>query len=142
MPRKNYIATHNSSFSFHKLIFQVDRDWTPEDYEHLNPSGLRAISNAMEFIKNPRKMCEEIAHYVQRMVDIINWHKINKSSIIHLLEFFNMTLGKKNGRVLDISNDGHFVIFEFYFLQIENNFALSVFNVQLLQFLLQTALFT
>uniref|UniRef100_A0A7E4V0P5 Inositol hexakisphosphate and diphosphoinositol-pentakisphosphate kinase n=1 Tax=Panagrellus redivivus TaxID=6233 RepID=A0A7E4V0P5_PANRE len=56
---------------------QVDRDFTPEDYSELNPSGLRSIANAMEFIKNPRKMCHEIAGYVQRMVEIIRWHKLN-----------------------------------------------------------------
>jgi inositol hexakisphosphate/diphosphoinositol-pentakisphosphate kinase len=39
---------------------QVDREWTPEDYESLNPLGLRSIANAMEFIKNPRQMCVEI----------------------------------------------------------------------------------
>uniref|UniRef100_A0A0R3RT95 Inositol hexakisphosphate and diphosphoinositol-pentakisphosphate kinase n=1 Tax=Elaeophora elaphi TaxID=1147741 RepID=A0A0R3RT95_9BILA len=59
---------------------QVDRDWTPEDYENLNPSGVRSLANAMEFIKNPRKMCEEIASYVQQMVEIIQWHKYNKSN--------------------------------------------------------------
>uniref|UniRef100_A0A1I7ZMN2 Inositol hexakisphosphate and diphosphoinositol-pentakisphosphate kinase n=1 Tax=Steinernema glaseri TaxID=37863 RepID=A0A1I7ZMN2_9BILA len=64
--------------SFLHSALQVDRDFTPEDYENLNPSGLRAINNAMEFIKNPRKMCHEIAGYVQRMVEIIHWHKLNK----------------------------------------------------------------
>lgn len=59
----------------------MDREWTSEDYENLNPSGIRAITNAMEFIKNPRQMCEEIASYVQRMVDVINWHKINRPSM-------------------------------------------------------------
>ncbi|VDM49096.1 unnamed protein product [Toxocara canis] len=64
--------------SYLHSALQVDREWTPEDYESLNPSGIRSITNAMEFIKNPRKMCEEISGYVQRMVDIINWHKINR----------------------------------------------------------------
>ena len=34
----------------------------------------------MEIIKNPKKMCHEIAGYVERMCDIINWHKLNKPS--------------------------------------------------------------
>ncbi|CAG9540958.1 unnamed protein product [Cercopithifilaria johnstoni] len=59
---------------------QVDRDWTAEDHENLNPSGIRSLTNAMEFIKNPRKMCEEIASYVQQMVEIIQWNKCNKSN--------------------------------------------------------------
>ncbi|VDO84061.1 unnamed protein product [Heligmosomoides polygyrus] len=54
---------------------QVDREWTPEDYLALNPDGLRSITNAMEFIRNPKKMCHEIAGYVQRMCDIINHNK-------------------------------------------------------------------
>ncbi|EJD76368.1 histidine acid phosphatase domain containing 1 [Loa loa] len=59
---------------------QVNRDWTTEDHENLNPSGIRSLTNAMEFIKNPRKMCEEIASYVQQMVEIIQWCKCNKSN--------------------------------------------------------------
>ncbi|KAK6728015.1 hypothetical protein RB195_005586 [Necator americanus] len=57
---------------------QVDREWTSEDYRALNPDGLKSINNAMEFIKNPKKMCHEIAGYVQRMCDIINHNKISK----------------------------------------------------------------
>lgn len=62
------------------MIVKVDREWIAEDFENLNPSGLRSIANAMEFIKNPKKMCEEIAGYVQRMVDIISWHKTERPS--------------------------------------------------------------
>ena len=58
----------------------MDRDWTQEDYQALNPDGLRSINNAMEFIKNPRKMCNEIAGYVQRMCDVINHHKVTRPS--------------------------------------------------------------
>jgi inositol hexakisphosphate/diphosphoinositol-pentakisphosphate kinase len=58
-------------------ILQTDRDFVPEDYQNLNPSGHRSINNAMEFIRNPRKMCHEIAGYVQRMCEIIRWHNHN-----------------------------------------------------------------
>lgn len=58
----------------------MDREWTREDYENINPSNLRGINNAMEFIRNPKKMCEEIAGYLEKMVDIINWNKQNKTS--------------------------------------------------------------
>ncbi|VDM58758.1 unnamed protein product [Angiostrongylus costaricensis] len=57
---------------------QVDRDWTQEDYQALNPDGLRSINNAMEFIKNPKKMCHEIAGYVEQMCNIIKDNKLNK----------------------------------------------------------------
>lgn len=54
----------------HKAL-QADRDFTPQDYLELNPNGLRAITAAMEFIKNPRKMCHEIAGYVEKMCGVI-----------------------------------------------------------------------
>ncbi|KAE9552296.1 hypothetical protein FO519_004482 [Halicephalobus sp. NKZ332] len=63
--------------SFLHSALQVDRDFSQEDYLALNPSGLKSISNAMDFIKNPYKMCHEITGYVQKMVEIIRWHKEN-----------------------------------------------------------------
>ena len=75
----------------------IDLDWvrqvmeehfTPEDYQELNPDGLKSITNAMEFIKNPRKMCHEIASYVERMCDVIKWHKMNKPCKEHLSFFW------------------------------------------------------
>uniref|UniRef100_A0AC34QRI8 Inositol hexakisphosphate and diphosphoinositol-pentakisphosphate kinase n=1 Tax=Panagrolaimus sp. JU765 TaxID=591449 RepID=A0AC34QRI8_9BILA len=77
--------------SFLHSALQVDRDFTPEDYAALNPSNLKAIANAMEFIKNPYKMCHEIAGYVQRMVEIIRWHKLNSpSKTLYLNESWNL----------------------------------------------------
>uniref|UniRef100_A0A183CFV6 Inositol hexakisphosphate and diphosphoinositol-pentakisphosphate kinase n=1 Tax=Globodera pallida TaxID=36090 RepID=A0A183CFV6_GLOPA len=67
----------NDIKSFLHSALQEDRDFTPSDYQSLNPSGLRSINNALEFIKNARKMCHEIAGYVQRMCEIIRWHKLN-----------------------------------------------------------------
>ncbi|KAI6232981.1 Inositol hexakisphosphate and diphosphoinositol-pentakisphosphate kinase [Aphelenchoides fujianensis] len=58
-------------------ILQVDRDFTPEDYQSLNPSNLRSINSSLDWIKNPRKMCREIAGYVHKMVEIIRWHRKN-----------------------------------------------------------------
>lgn len=58
-------------------ILQADRDFTPQDHENLNPSNLHSIKNAMDFIKNPRKLCLEIANYVQKMCEIIRQHKMN-----------------------------------------------------------------
>ncbi|CAB3408872.1 unnamed protein product [Caenorhabditis bovis] len=61
----------------HKAL-QADREFTPQDYAELNPNGLRAIANAMEFIKNPRKMCHEIAGYVEKMCGVIKEYSQNK----------------------------------------------------------------
>ncbi|CAI4221685.1 unnamed protein product [Auanema sp. JU1783] len=68
----------NELKSYLHQALQVDREFTPEDFQALNPDGLRSINNSMEFIKNPRKMCHEIAGYVQKMCEVISWHKTNK----------------------------------------------------------------
>ncbi|KAL3885371.1 hypothetical protein ACJMK2_025442, partial [Sinanodonta woodiana] len=41
-------------------IFNEDRDFTEEDYQQLIPTGIASMVNATKFIKNPRKMCEEV----------------------------------------------------------------------------------
>jgi inositol hexakisphosphate/diphosphoinositol-pentakisphosphate kinase len=72
-------------------ILQVDRDFTKEDYENLNPSNLRSISNAMEFIKNPHKMCQEIASYVSKMVELIRCQKVkNPDRTLYLNESWSL----------------------------------------------------
>ncbi|ULU09990.1 hypothetical protein L5515_000466 [Caenorhabditis briggsae] len=63
----------------HKAL-QADRDFTPQDYLELNPNGLRSIAAAMEFIKNPRKMCQEIAGYVEKMCGVIEEYSQTKPS--------------------------------------------------------------
>lgn len=39
---------------------QQNWDFSEEDYELLNPTGARSIENAMNFIKNPHKICEQV----------------------------------------------------------------------------------
>uniref|UniRef100_A0A1I7U5V0 Inositol hexakisphosphate and diphosphoinositol-pentakisphosphate kinase n=1 Tax=Caenorhabditis tropicalis TaxID=1561998 RepID=A0A1I7U5V0_9PELO len=63
----------------HKAL-QADRDFTPQDFLELNPNGLRSITAAMEFIKNPRKMCHEIAGYVEKMCGVIEEYSQTKPS--------------------------------------------------------------
>ncbi|EGT38977.1 hypothetical protein CAEBREN_11971 [Caenorhabditis brenneri] len=63
----------------HKAL-QADRDFTPQDYLELNPNGLRSITAAMEFIKNPRKMCHEISGYVEKMCGVIEEYSQTKPS--------------------------------------------------------------
>lgn len=63
----------------HKAL-QADREFTPQDFLELNPNGLRSITAAMEFIKNPRKMCQEIAGYVEKMCGVIEEYSQTKPS--------------------------------------------------------------
>lgn len=71
-------------------VLQADRDFTPEDFQNLNPSVLRSINNSMEFIRNPQ-MCHEIAGYVQKMCETIRWHKANRPErVLYLNESWEL----------------------------------------------------
>lgn len=73
-------------------ILQADRDFTKEDYASLNPSNLRSIKNAMEFIVNPHKMCEEIASYVEKMSELIRYQKMkNPDRTLYLNESWELS---------------------------------------------------
>ncbi|CAI2320334.1 unnamed protein product [Caenorhabditis sp. 36 PRJEB53466] len=81
----------------HKAL-QADRDFTPQDYLELNPDGLRSITNAMEFIKNPRKMCHEIAGYVEKMCGVIKEYSQTKpgGSTLYLQESMDLAQRRWN----------------------------------------------
>ena len=51
---------------------QQNRDFTDEDYEILNPTRSRSIESAMNFIKNPYQVCEQIFELVQKLNELIN----------------------------------------------------------------------
>ncbi|CEF63679.1 Inositol hexakisphosphate and diphosphoinositol-pentakisphosphate kinase [Strongyloides ratti] len=91
-------------------ILQVNRDFTQDDYEKLNPNNLRSINHAMEFIKNPFKMCVEISGYVERMCNIIKANKFkNPTKSLYLNESWNLAerrWGKELTEFRKINKDG------------------------------------
>jgi inositol hexakisphosphate/diphosphoinositol-pentakisphosphate kinase len=50
---------------------QVDRDFTPDDVENLNPLHTRSIQNAIQFVKNPVNACDCIYGFVQELNALI-----------------------------------------------------------------------
>jgi inositol hexakisphosphate/diphosphoinositol-pentakisphosphate kinase len=60
---------------------QLDKDLTPEDIVSLNPLGRKSLKDALEFIKNPRKMCDEIYEYVSMLYQTILRHKLGQESV-------------------------------------------------------------
>lgn len=50
---------------------QQNRDFTEEDCEILNPTQARSIQNAMQFIKNPHQICEQIFKLIQKLNELI-----------------------------------------------------------------------
>ncbi|XP_070205437.1 inositol hexakisphosphate and diphosphoinositol-pentakisphosphate kinase 2-like isoform X3 [Littorina saxatilis] len=43
-----------------KSVFNQDHDFTDEDYHKLNATNTLALTNAMDFVKNPQEMCSRI----------------------------------------------------------------------------------
>ncbi|KAG8178546.1 hypothetical protein JTE90_015916 [Oedothorax gibbosus] len=46
---------------------QIDREFTEEDFDRLNPTKARSIHNALQFIKNPVKACEHVHDLLQQI---------------------------------------------------------------------------
>ncbi len=59
----------------------MDKDLTPDDIVSLNPLGRKSLKDALEFIKNPRKMCDEIYGYVEMLYQTILRHKLGQESV-------------------------------------------------------------
>jgi inositol hexakisphosphate/diphosphoinositol-pentakisphosphate kinase len=59
----------------------LDKELTPEDIVSLNPLGRKSLKDALEFIKNPRKMCDEIYGYVSMLYQTILRHKLGQESV-------------------------------------------------------------
>ncbi|XP_064471577.1 inositol hexakisphosphate and diphosphoinositol-pentakisphosphate kinase 2-like isoform X4 [Ornithodoros turicata] len=51
--------------------FQVDRNFTEEDYEKLNPTHARSIQNALQFITNPVQTCQHVYEIIQELIKLI-----------------------------------------------------------------------
>ncbi|XP_062985625.1 inositol hexakisphosphate and diphosphoinositol-pentakisphosphate kinase 2 [Elgaria multicarinata webbii] len=52
-------------------ILQKDRDFTPEDYEKLTPSGSISLIKSMQVIKNPIKTCDKVYSLIQSLTSQI-----------------------------------------------------------------------
>ena len=50
----------------HEML-QTDKDFTSEDEERLNPCHQISIGNALKFIKNPVKCCQQIYDLIQEL---------------------------------------------------------------------------
>ena len=48
-------------------MLQSDKDFNSEDEDRLNPCHQISIANALKFIKNPKKCCEQIYDIIQQL---------------------------------------------------------------------------
>ena len=54
----------------HEML-QVDKDFTPEDEERLNPCHQISISNALKFLRNPVKCCQHMFDLIHEVIKLI-----------------------------------------------------------------------
>ncbi|XP_022693206.1 inositol hexakisphosphate and diphosphoinositol-pentakisphosphate kinase 2-like isoform X7 [Varroa jacobsoni] len=63
---------------------QVDREFTEEDVERLNPTNAASIEQAMRFIKNPLRACEHVFELIQELTNVIKKKKDDdKGTLYH-----------------------------------------------------------
>lgn len=55
----------------HELM-QIDREFTAEDREAINPSNSISINQAIDFVKNPVQCCTHVQHLIQTLLAIVN----------------------------------------------------------------------
>lgn len=54
---------------------QVDRTFSEEDFEKLNPTNAKSIDLAMKFIKNPLRACIHVFDLIQQLTTLIKKKK-------------------------------------------------------------------
>lgn len=54
---------------------QLDRDFTPEDREKINPCNSLSISDALDFVKNPVKCCRHVHELIKNLMEIVQVKK-------------------------------------------------------------------
>ncbi|XP_043832762.1 inositol hexakisphosphate and diphosphoinositol-pentakisphosphate kinase 2 isoform X1 [Dromiciops gliroides] len=75
---------HRVKARLHEIL-QKDRDFTPEDYEKLTPSGSISVMKSMQLIKNPVKTCDKVYSLIQSLTSQIRQRMEDpKSSDIQL----------------------------------------------------------
>lgn len=84
----------------HELL-QVDREFTPEDREAINPTDSISINQALDFVKNPVQCCIHIQELIQSLLSIINNKKEDpktKDSILYHGETWDL-MGRRWGKI-------------------------------------------
>lgn len=61
---------HRVKARLHEIL-QRDREFTPEDYEKLTPTGSMSLIKSMQIIKNPVKTCDKVYSLIQSLTSQI-----------------------------------------------------------------------
>lgn len=58
----------------HELM-QLDRDFSQEDREKINPCNSSSITDALDFVKNPVKCCKHVHELIKSLMEIVQVKK-------------------------------------------------------------------
>lgn len=50
---------------------QLDREFSAEEKEKINPCNSSSISDALDFVKNPVRCCQEVHRLITTLLDIV-----------------------------------------------------------------------
>lgn len=54
---------------------QLDREFTTEDKEKINPGHSVSIADALDFVKNPVKCCRHVHELIKSLMEIVQMKK-------------------------------------------------------------------
>ncbi|KAJ8951232.1 hypothetical protein NQ318_010260 [Aromia moschata] len=69
----------------HELM-QLDRDFTQEDREKINPCNSSSIADALDFVKNPVKCCKHVHELIKNLMEIVQVKKEDMKTKDDLLD--------------------------------------------------------
>ncbi|XP_044265297.1 inositol hexakisphosphate and diphosphoinositol-pentakisphosphate kinase 2 isoform X14 [Tribolium madens] len=84
----------------HELM-QLDRDFTPEDREKINPCNSSSITDALDFVKNPVKCCKHVHELIKSLMEIVQVKKEDaktKDAILYHGETWEL-MGRRWGKI-------------------------------------------
>nr|XP_015837409.1 PREDICTED: inositol hexakisphosphate and diphosphoinositol-pentakisphosphate kinase 2 isoform X16 [Tribolium castaneum] len=84
----------------HELM-QLDRDFTPEDREKINPCNSSSIADALDFVKNPVKCCKHVHELIKSLMEIVQVKKEDaktKDAILYHGETWEL-MGRRWGKI-------------------------------------------
>ncbi|KAG5890699.1 hypothetical protein JTB14_016529 [Gonioctena quinquepunctata] len=84
----------------HELM-QLDRDFSQEDREKINPCNSSSIAEALEFVKNPVKCCKHVHELIKNLMEIVQIKKEDlktRDAILYHGETWEL-MGRRWGKI-------------------------------------------
>lgn len=84
----------------HELM-QLDRDFSSEDRDKINPANSSSISDALEFVKNPVQCCRQVHELIKSLMEIVHQKKDDvktKDAVLYHGESWEL-MGRRWGKI-------------------------------------------